>query len=191
MTLPQMLVLTDRTLTGGRPLVDVVRSAVEGGATCVVLREKDLPSAPRAALASELRTFVPVLVVASDPTIDSHGVHLAAHDPFPSRARETSGGDDRLVGRSCHSRRDLDRAAGEGCTYATLSPIFTTTSKPGYEPPLGVLALRDPPLPVYALGGIDPSNAQACIETGAAGVAVMGAVMRADDPASVVKRLLP
>ena len=62
------------------------------------------------------------------------------------------------------TRRDLLQAAaaaaaGEGCDYATLSPIFVSASKPGYGPALGVGALRDAPLPVYALGGVDPSNA--------------------------------
>jgi thiamine-phosphate pyrophosphorylase len=73
---------------------------------------------------------------------------------------------------------DLQRAAAEGCDYATLSPIFASASKPGYGPPLGVHALGGAPLPVYALGGVDETNAAACIAGGAAGVAVMGAAMR-------------
>jgi thiamine-phosphate pyrophosphorylase len=179
-----LLVLTDRSLVPpGRTLVDVVRAAVDGGATHVVLREKDLARAERAALAEELRTFVPVLLVASDPTIPAGGVHLAAADAWP---------EDRpgVVGRSCHSRADLVRAANEGCDYATLSPIFESASKPGYGPALGAAALQEAPLPVYALGGVDPTNARSCVDVGAAGVAVMGYVMRADDPAVAVKELL-
>jgi thiamine monophosphate synthase len=137
----------------------------------VVLREKDLPRTERAALAAELRAVVDLLLVASDPTIPSDGVHLAADDPFPAPRP-------RIVGRSCHSRTDLDAAAAEGCDYATLSPIFESPSKPGYGPPLGADALDDPPLPVYALGGVDETNAAACLAAGAAGVAVMGAAMR-------------
>jgi thiamine-phosphate pyrophosphorylase len=161
-----MLVLTDRHRTGGRALVDVVR-----GAPAVVLREKDLPRDQRAALAADLRPQVGLLLVASDPTIESDGVHLASADPFPAGHRG-------LVGRSCHSRADLDRAAAEGCDYATLSPIFESASKPGYGPALGVDALRDAPLPVYALGGVDRDNARACLDAGASGVAVMGAAMQ-------------
>ena len=179
-----LLVLTDRTLVpAGRHLVEVVRAAVEGGASHVVLREKDLPRPERAALAAELRAFVPVLLVASDPSIEADGVHLAAVDLFPV-------GRPAVVGRSCHSHADLERAAAEGCDYATLSPIFESTSKPGYGPALGVAALADAPLPVYALGGVDAANARRCIDAGAAGVAVMGFVMRADDPAIAVKELL-
>ena len=65
----KLLVLTDRMQTDGRPLVDVVRAVVAGGADCVVLREKDLSRAERDSLADELRTFVPTLLIASDPTI--------------------------------------------------------------------------------------------------------------------------
>jgi thiamine monophosphate synthase len=137
----------------------------------VVLREKDLPRDARVALANELRPLVGLLLVASDPTIDSDGVHLAADDPFPSPRPA-------IVGRSCHSRDELERAAAEGCDYATLSPIFVSRSKPGYGPPLGVDALRDAPLPVYGLGGVDATNATACLDAGAAGVAIMGTAMR-------------
>jgi thiamine-phosphate diphosphorylase len=182
----KLLLLTDRRLTGGRPLVDVVRAAVDGGADTVVLREKDHPRHERAALAQQLRALVPTLFVASDPSIDADGVHLAAADqPCAGRARQTA-----TVGRSCHSAAELAAAAAEGCDYATLSPIFPSSSKPGYGPALGVDALRDLPLPVFALGGITPENARACVEAGAAGVAVMSYVMGADDPAVAVKELL-
>jgi thiamine-phosphate pyrophosphorylase len=258
-SLPPLLVLTDRRLTGGRPLVDVVRAAVAGGAEAVVLREKDLPAEQRAELAAELRTFVPILLVAigaSVPGIGSGGRAVAVavapsiggtSGPRPGSGATSiagnaaSGGlevtaDGRvgataanrasgrsatvpsdlgpaggriadgvhlsalatvpaprppMVGRSCHSAADLAAAAWEGCDYATISPIFLTASKPGYGPALGVDALRDPPLPVYALGGIGPAQVQACRDAGATGVAVMGHVMRADDPAVAVKELLP
>jgi thiamine-phosphate pyrophosphorylase len=178
-----LLVLTDRTQTRGRPLVDVVRAAVEGGATTVVLREKDLPGPERSALADALRPFVPTLLVAGDETIPADGVHLAATDHFPDPRPG-------VVGRSCHATDELTAAADEGCDYATISPIFASESKPGYGPALGVDVLRDAPLPVYALGGVDASNAARCRAAGAAGVAVMGHVMRADDPAAAVRELI-
>jgi thiamine-phosphate pyrophosphorylase len=86
-------------------------------------------------------------------------------------------------------------AAADRVDYATLSPIWATASKPGYGPALGIEGLAKavvavPELPVYALGGVMPGRASACIEAGAAGVAVMGAVMGAPDPAAVVRVLL-
>ncbi len=176
--LPPLLLVTDGEQTQGRPLVDVVARSVDGGARAVLLREKHLPLLARLQLAAQLRSLLsPVggmLIIASDPTIRADGVHLAANDPFPS--------DLALMGRSCHSPSDVARARDEGCAYATLSPIFPTASKPGYAPALGPSVFCDLPLPTWALGGVSPSNAASCIAAGAAGVAVMGFVMRAPDP---------
>jgi len=180
----RLLVLTDRTLTGGRPLVDVVAAAVRGGARAVILREKDLTVAERAMLASGLRPIVNdaggVLIVASDTTIPSDGVHLAAADPFPRDDRPA------IVGRSCHSLAEVRAAQAEGCDYVTLSPIFASSSKPGYGPAIGLRDMRDiadeVTISIYALGGVDSTIAAICQRAGAAGVAVMGAVMCAEDP---------
>jgi thiamine-phosphate diphosphorylase len=184
--LPRLLVMTDRH-QATRPLVEVVRAAVDGGARAVVLREKDLPRAARAHLADQLRPILTkagaLLLVASDPTIPADGIHLAAGDQLPANRPP-------LVGRSCHDPTGLQTAAEEGCDWATLSPIFPSPSKPGYGPALGTAALAGAPLPVYALGGADAEGAAACVAAGAAGVAVMGAVMRATDPAAVVANLL-
>ena len=111
--------------------------------------------------------------------------------PRQSVARPNSQGNEK--GRSCHNARDLDRLSTED--YATVSPVFPSASKPGYGPALGpsglgALAARTTK-GVYGLGGVE-STAQArdCVAHGAAGVAVMGAVMRASDPAATVAALL-
>jgi thiamine-phosphate diphosphorylase len=189
--LPALLVLTDRRAAAarGRSLGETVAAAVAGGARAVVLREKDLARATRARLAQRLGELLApvggVLVVASDPSLGGDGVHLGVSDA-PVRGR--------LVGRSCHDAAGLGQAAREGCAYATVSPVFPTPSKPGYGPPLGPEGLRalveSASLPVYALGGIDAATTPACRQAGAAGVAVMGAVMGAADPAVVVATLL-
>jgi thiamine-phosphate diphosphorylase len=207
--LPGLLVLTDRLqLPAGRSLVEQVARCVAGGARAVVLREKDLPRPERAALAEALAPVVRgaggTLLAASDPTLAADGVHLAAADPRPAEVDSPTGavGPVVLTGRSCHSLADLRAAAAEGATYATLSPIHATASKPGYGPALGLegltTAIADlgggagpPPMPVYALGGIDsPARATRCRAAGAAGVAVMGALMRADDPTALAAELV-
>jgi thiamine-phosphate diphosphorylase len=191
--LPHLLVLTDRAQSP-RPLPDTIRAAVDGGARAVLLREKDLPPAERETLAKELADLLhPVagrLIVAGGglptgglPT----GIHLAAADPLPGREAGL------VVGRSCHGAREVAAAAAEGVDYVTVSPVFPTLSKPGYGPALGLAGLHRlvalAGVPVYALGGVDATNAAACREAGAAGVAVMGAVMRAADPATLVHHL--
>lgn len=186
--LPPLLVLTDRR-QARCPLPEAVAAAVSGGARAVVLREKDLSAAEREALAVRLwqvlEPVAGVLIAASHPVAVATGVHLAAADP-PARAA--------VVGRSCHGPSDVAAATAEGVAYLTVSPVFPTVSKPGYGPPLGLAGLaaccRRTTVPVYALGGVTVGNAAACRDAGAAGVAVMGEVMRAEDPAATVAGIL-
>jgi thiamine monophosphate synthase len=185
-----VIVFTDRR-QARRPLPDVVRSAVDGGTRLVVLRERDLPDGERAALAARLRT---VLGAVGGRLLIAGRDHLAAAEPWPAVPPE-------LVGRSCHDARELAAAAAEGASYATISPVFPSRSKPGYGPPLGLSGLASlcagagravagGGLAVYALGGVETGDqARACRQAGAAGVAVMGVVMRAVDPGAVVAEL--
>jgi thiamine-phosphate pyrophosphorylase len=182
-----VVVVTDRRQATA-PLPEVVAAAVAGGARWVLLREKDLPRPERAALAEALRAVLAPaggrLIVAGPDPLGGDAIHLSAADP----ASRGCG----LVGRSCHSAAELDRLTSED--YVTLSPVYASASKPGYGPPMGPESLgtlcRRTDRPVLALGGIEtPAQATACLAAGAAGVAVMGAVMRAADPASVVAEL--
>jgi thiamine monophosphate synthase len=182
--LPPLVVLTDRRQCGGRPLVDVVRDAVDGGARWVVVREKDLPIGRRLALCEQITD-----IVAPVGGIVSMDRHLSATDPFPELPpTPTPTSAPAPIGRSCHALDELRRAEAEGCAYAFASPVFATASKPGYGPALGRATLAawcaaiGPRLAVYALGGIDATNAAGCIDCGAAGVAVMGAIMGSRRP---------
>ncbi len=191
----RLLVLTDRdqSRTAGRNLAATVAAAVAGGATAILYREKTLPGPQRRALGERVAEACGAaeLIVASDPVLarelGATSVHLAADDPWPED-------DGLLVGRSCHGAVELAGAAAHGAAYATLSPIFATDSKPGHGPALGVdgmaALLADAQLPVLALGGIQAATVGSCLAAGAAGVAVMGAVMGAEDPADAVRALL-
>ncbi|WP_174530443.1 thiamine phosphate synthase [Micromonospora maritima] len=183
-----VVLLTDRRIAR-EALVDVVADAVGGGVRWVVLREKDLPRAERLALAVELRAILAeaggTLIVAGPDPLDGDAVHLPAAGPYPPPAVG-------LVGRSCHDTVELARLTTEH--YATLSPVYETRTKPGYGPalrPAGLAALvTASPVPVLALGGIETAaQVHACVEAGAAGVAVLGAVMRANDPAETATTL--
>ncbi|WP_089155236.1 thiamine phosphate synthase [Micromonospora sp. NBS 11-29] len=183
-----LVLLTDRRLAR-EALVDVVAGAVGGGVRWVVLREKDLPRAERLALAVELRAILAevggALIVAGPDPLDGDAVHLPAAGPYPPPPVE-------LVGRSCHDVAELARLTTEH--YATLSPVHPTRTKPGYGPALGPDGLREliaaSPMPVLALGGIEtPDQVRACVDAGAAGVAVLGAIMRAPDPRAAATTL--
>ncbi|MEV7985253.1 thiamine phosphate synthase [Micromonospora sp. NPDC085948] len=184
-----VVVLTDRRLVARGGIERVVAGAVAGGVRWVVLREMDLPRVERAALAAGLRAILAdvggTLVVAGPDPLGGDAVHLPAAGPYPPPTH-------RLVGRSCHDETELNRLTTE--KYATISPIWPTKTKPGYGPPLGPDGLRKltriSPVPVLALGGLEtPEQVTACVEAGAAGVAVLGAIMRARDPAETATAL--
>lgn len=200
--------ITDRhrSRERGRRLVDTVTAAVSAGAPAVLLREKDLATADRRALALELVAVTAShgadLLVAGDAglasAVGAAGVHLAA-DQLPPARRGLDRGSapipDLLVGRSCHDHAEVAAAVAASVDYVTLSPVATTASKPGYGPPLGpsglaALTVKAGDVPLLALGGVDAHNAGRFRAAGAYGVAVMGAVMAARDPADVVTRLL-
>lgn len=193
-----VVLLTDRRAARG-DLVGVVVAAVAGGVRWVVLREKDLPREERRALADELRPILTeaggnLIVAGPDPLLPAAApsvsrppvaLHLPAAGPYPPPAAD-------LVGRSCHDEGEIDRLTTED--YITLSPVYPTKSKPGYGPPLRPVGLarlvRLSPRPVLALGGIEtPAQVRACVRAGAAGVAVLGAVMRAPDPEQIATTL--
>jgi thiamine-phosphate pyrophosphorylase len=185
---PRLLLLTDRgQLLPGRGLVETVASCAAAGATTVLLGELDLDEPARAALADELGAHVQV-ISARTFLPGAAGLHLAAHQAAPARAGLPHG-------RSCHDEADAARAAEEGAAYVTISPVASTVSKPGYGPALGAGGVRRAVeaaggLPVLALGGVSAEAAAHLRSAGAHGVAVMGAVMRAHDPAAVVSALM-
>jgi thiamine-phosphate pyrophosphorylase len=180
----RLLLLTDRSqLPAGADLVDTVRSCAAAGLTRVVVRELDLDEAERQRLVGQLATIAGLTVVSARTRLTgAAGVHLAAEQPRPAVDR---------FGRSCHDLSGVRRAADEGAAYVTLSPFTASPSKPGYGPPVTrEHYAADLGVPVFALGGIEPANAAQARAAGAHGVAVMGCVMRATDPAAVVRELL-
>ena len=121
------------------------------------------------------------------------GVHLSVGSDM--RAARAALGATAWVSASVHSFDEILAAAAAGVDAVTLSPVFTSASKPGYGPALGLEALaesaRRSPVPIIALGGItDGSSLRACLEAGASGVAAMGVIMRAADPAATMLELI-
>jgi len=196
---PPLLLITDRTLAGS-PLEQSVARALDAGLRWLLLRDKGLPAGQRHALAERLRQEArargALFLVSSDTAlaeaVAAHGVHLpAGGDPIAARARL---GAEALIGCSTHGRAEAEAAFRRGADYVTLSPVFASLSKPGYGPALGLEALAEAAAaldgPVIALGGITWRNAAACVAAGCAGVAVMGAILQADDPGRATRRLV-
>ena len=98
-----------------------------------------------------------------------------------------------MIGVSAHGLGDVAAATAVDADYVTLSPIFLTSSKPGYGPALGLAAIGPAAklgISVVALGGVTAHVVGSCLEAGARGVAVMGEIMRTDDPRRTVGELL-
>jgi len=189
---PTLYVVTDRGLSVGRGNPEVVRRALAGGATMIQYRDKAGGARSLVDEASALAALcrpagVPFIVndhleVAREAGAD--GVHLGQSDLDPARAR-ASMGDDFLIGVSVRDAAEAREAWEKGASYLAANGVFPTGSKFGLGAPLGIEGLRRiveaTSLPVVAIGGIDPRNAPAVIGAGAAGVAVISAVVSADD----------
>ena len=159
-----------------------------------MLREKDLPGGPLFALASDLIRICEDLdsaLIVNDRldvalSLPRTGAHVGKNGVTVSEARRLLG-KDRLLGYSAHEVSEAERAFLDGADYVTLSPIFPSESKQGLKP-RGLQLLEDAARVltyghVIGLGGIDASNVASVRQTGAFGAAVMGAIMRARDPA--------
>jgi thiamine-phosphate pyrophosphorylase len=196
---PPLLLITDRHQARGN-LPDIAEAAFAVGCRWLSLREKDLPEAEQAALLRSLldraRKYQAKVTLHGDARLardaGADGVHLAAgSDPIAARWLL---GKEALIGLSIHGAYEASAADAGAVDYVIAGPVFETPSKPGYGPVLGVEGLAPIveacPVPVIAIGGIDQQNARACTSAGAAGIGVMGGVMRAEKPAEVVTQLI-
>lgn len=195
-----LLLITDRR-QGARPPAEVCGAALAGGFSAIMVREKDLPAADlyaivRAVLAAARGLGAPVLVndrIDVALALPGVGAHVGAAGLQVARARALLG-HDRILGYSAHAPEEAEKALEEGADYVTVSPLFVSPSKPGLAPRglallTATLAVA-PPARVFGLGGIDRDTVAGVAGTGAGGAAVMGAVMRAEDPRAAAAELV-
>jgi thiamine-phosphate pyrophosphorylase len=192
----------DRSLIGGEP-ARLVERAVAAGVDWVQIRDRELEGAALLALSDDVREAarrgaarrgaIPKVIVnrRADVALASgvDGVHLGFDGMAAGEARALLG-PDALVGISAHAPTEID--AGGGASYAQLAPIAEPLSKAASRPALGLPALAAAAargLPVLAQGGIEVANARAALEAGAAGIAVTGAILLADDPQRATRAL--
>ena len=196
---PPLLLVTDRH-QARRPLAEIVGPALAAGCRWISLREKDLPDDEQIPLARSLlpmtRRHGASLMIHGEAALakltGADGVHLPAGSDGAS-ARATLGAD-KLIGVSIHSVGEAEALDPAVVDYALAGPAFETASKPGYGPEIGRKGLtemaRAARVPLLAIGGINTVRVAEVVAAGCAGVAVMGGVMRAADPASHVSALL-
>ena len=142
----RLCLITDRDLARGRPLVEIVAAAVQGGVTMVQLGQTDMPVAVARALL----------------------------------------GPDAIIGLSITSHAQITREDAALPDYLGLGPLYLQQTKQDAATPLGVEGFRSlrsaTRKPVVAIGGIKAQNAAPVIEAGADGLAIVSAIVSADDP---------
>lgn len=187
--------ITNRRLVKGDFLAQIERVAAMEMVDWIIVREKDLRSEEYRMLFAKVARIVHKggkkclahgrIALGMMSELGADGIHLPLDVLREWRAASgrQSGGEGavQLVGASAHSASELAEAAALGADYATLSPIFATTCKPGAVP-LGIAALaavcQKSPIPIFALGGIGRDKLDACIEAGATGCCMMSELMR-------------
>lgn len=195
------MVITDPDLIKGRGRdpVAVCRAAVRGGATMIQVRWKDGTPADIVALARALVDALPVPILVNDRVdialaAGAAGAHLGWEDvPLaPLRPHLPAGF---LLGISVGSSDEAARAAPLPADYWSVGPCFATPTKADAGPALGLAGfaalarLAPDTMPVIGIGGITALNAPHIVSGGAAGVAVIGAVLSAADPESAARAL--
>jgi thiamine-phosphate pyrophosphorylase len=164
-------------------VLDQVAAAIAAGVQLIQLREKKLTARvlfDLTARAAEITRGTSTRLLVNDRAdiascAGADGVHLATRSLEPRIVRKAFG-DDLLVGSSTHSLAEATSARAGGADFVVFGPIFPTSSKQEYGPPLGVACLADvaselAPFPVLALGGISIDNARECLRAGASGIA--------------------
>jgi len=194
----RLYVVTDARRRRG-DLKEFLEAILDVGCDVLQLREKDAEAGDLLRWGEIFREATArhgVLFVQNDRpdvalALEADGVHLGQNDLPPAVARGILG-PDALIGLSCHSAEDHDRAPVEA-DYLTAGPVWATPTKPG-RPGTGLELVRRAAetveRPWFAIGGIDPSNLAEVVEAGATRVVVVRAVTEASDPAGAVRALL-
>lgn len=196
-----LYLISDRHQTAGRPLHAVLDAALRGGVRAVQVREKDLAPRELYPLAWELRQLTRqhgARLLINDRidialAVQADGVHLATTSLPVAVARQMLGSE-ALIGVSTHNLVEAQTAADGGADFLVFGPIFYTPSKVPYGEPVGLAALRAVrsavKLPILAIGGIKKANVEQVLATGADGIAVISAIIAADDPGAATRDLL-
>ena len=198
---PFSLYLVSDRLIARRPLPDVVEECVAVGLRAVQLREKDLAVRDLLTLAAPLREATRrhgarlLINDRADVALatGADGVQRT-HDSLPVAALRRISPAPFLIGASVHAEAEARQAATDGADFLVFGPVYETPSKRAYGPPQGLAALRRVAAavdrPVIAIGGINPARVAEVLAAGAAGVAVISAILAADRPSDATRAFL-
>ena len=195
-----LYLVTDRDLSRERATLEIVKAGVAGGVTCVQLREKNCSTRQFIKEALSVKQYlkenkIPLIIndrVDVAQAVGADGVHLGQTD-MPLKMAKDILKNSMIIGISAESLEDAIRAEKDGADYIGISPIFATPTKTDTALPLGLEGLkkisRTVKIPKVAIGGLNCENAGEVILNGADGIAVVSAIVSADDPRKAAEKL--
>lgn len=193
-----LYLVTDDDLAGPRGVVETVRAAIDGGVTLVQHRCKQGTTRDFVATASALMEIlrprgIPLIIndrVDVALAVDADGVHVGQDDMRVAKVRELIG-PDRILGLSAALMEELTPDELGPIDYLGVGPVFATTTKPDADDAIGFDHLgriqAAAGLPVVAIGGLKPEHVEPTLAAGADGLAVVSAIMAAEDPARAAR----
>ena len=193
-----LYLVTDEDLAGPRGVVETVRAAIDGGVTLVQHRCKQGTTRDFVATASALMEIlrprgIPLVIndrVDVALAVDADGVHVGQDDMRVAKVRELIG-PDRILGLSAAMMEELTPDELGPIDYLGVGPVFATTTKPDADDAIGFDHLgriqAAAGLPVVAIGGLKPEHVEPTLAAGADGLAVVSAIMAAEDPARAAR----
>jgi thiamine-phosphate pyrophosphorylase len=199
---PPLYFVTDHHLTGGRPQLEVIRAALEGGVRLLQYRDKewnDADFAKEAAPIIALAKSYGAMVLFNDRVelaarLGADGVHLGQDDMPPQEARRILG-PKAIIGLSTHNEKEVLASASQPVTYINIGPVLPTATKDHSQyPALGldeVLRLsRLTSFPWTTMGGIKAHHLPDFFRQGVQTVAMVTEISLAPDPGQRVQDLL-
>ncbi|MBQ2248503.1 MAG: thiamine phosphate synthase [Tidjanibacter sp.] len=195
-----LYLVTDRPLSLGRPIEQIVKEAVAGGVTIVQLREKDCPTGEFVALARRLKEIlaplnIPLIIndrVDVALAVDAEGLHIGQSDMNYEDARRLLG-PEKIIGLSVESFEDLEVANLLDVDYVGISPVYGTPTKSDTAEPFGLEGLQKAVAlsvhPTVAIGGMNASTIGEVVAAGTDGVAVVSAICSAPSPQAAAREL--
>ncbi len=181
-------------------IAEIIHEILSAGVRVVQYRGKhknDLESIKEANLLSAICKKFNALFIINDRVdialaTNADGVHLGQNDMPITEARKILG-PHKIIGKSTHSKKQIEAAVKEGCDYIGIGPIFNSNTKPELIP-IGISsikeAIKSSPLPTFAIGGINTSNINQIKNTGCKRIALSEAIMNHPQPISVTKKLI-
>ncbi len=183
-----------------RPLEEIIKEAVKGGVDIVQLREKDCPTREFYHTAVKLKKMlhrckVPLIIndrIDIALACDADGLHIGQNDIPYAIARKLMG-DKKIIGLSVENAEQAEKANYLNIDYVGASPVYGTPTKTDTAKPLGLGGLREITRisrhPVVAIGGINAGNIKDMLYSGAQSVAVVSAIMAAENPKAATQEL--